>query len=136
MHRKPEEFLFAPASPRRLNIFRVYMCAVVVIIFWRHPLNLRDVPINPFSPAAYDTVFMTGGYWWLMAAALAIFASGWRPHVTGLIACAVVFPLIFVRGMFIGMLDWASVLLYPAFLVPFSTTRITGVDRKDDPGTR
>jgi hypothetical protein len=75
-------FLFAPADPRTVRLFRALLAGFCIFAFWPRP----DVPVEP-------------AHWTAAIGALALFGAGWRPRLSGLLALGLVFPLAFLdRG--------------------------------------
>jgi hypothetical protein len=75
-------FLFDPAHPGTVRVFRALLASFCAFVFWPRP----ETPVDP-------------AHWSAAVAALALFGAGWRPRVTGFLALGLLLPLAFLdRG--------------------------------------
>lgn len=93
-----DRFLFAPADPRAAALFRVALAAMIVFAFWPRGAGLAG-PLRRYAglSALYEQVFLTGFYWWLLLAALALYAAGRFTRTLGFALVLLLLPLDFLR---------------------------------------
>ena len=93
------DWLFAPANPTWVAVFRVLLCLMLLVDFWPGSL-VADLPFrNSFGlEKLYEPLFLTWSYWALAAAMVVLFGAGWRPRLMGGCAVVLLFPLLFLSG--------------------------------------
>jgi hypothetical protein len=92
-------WLFAPADPACIRLFRVLLSLVLLWNFWPRELGLHPMYRHiPGLVDLYEAVFLTWWpYWGIVAGVIVSFASGWRPTLTGLCLAALLLPLIYLE---------------------------------------
>jgi len=95
----------------------------------------------------YESIVLTGPYWYLALSVIVLFGAGWRPRVLGWCAVALLFPLVFLTGMrqsrqvLVSALAVFSLLrrdgpMWPIRLIQFQLAMIYGINAiaKTTPG--
>ena len=111
-----ERFLFDPADPSSVAVFRIALAAMLAWVFspagWE-PESARHLP-GP--DALYRDVFLSPAWWWAVLAFLTLFGAGVRPRLAGFALAVLLAPLVFRPGRFPGRLVMEFTLVAFAFL--------------------
>lgn len=88
-----ERFLFAPANPKCVALFRVLLAMLLAFAFWPRGLQpASSVVESPLLAELYGHLFLTAPYRLAMFAGIFLFALGWRPRMIGLVLVCLLLP--------------------------------------------
>jgi hypothetical protein len=111
-------FLFAPANPKAVALFRALFSAYLALLFWPHVREVtRGLRGYEDAVAFYDHVFFAPWYGVVVALVLLAFGASFRPRVSGFLLILLLTPLVatslFGYSRQIAVTSLAALWLFP-----------------------
>ena len=90
-------FLFAPVDRRTMVAFRIMLAMMLAWRFWpRGEKPVHFLYAHPDIIELYDSIVLTTPYMIVVGLFIGLFMIGWKSRISGLLLCALLFPLDFL----------------------------------------